>query len=248
MGKFGEWGGKPLLVRWTTNYDCEFETDWWYVVKDSAFDISDLKAKRRYEIKKGLNNFNVRVIRPEEYTQVIFQIHKAALCGYPEKYRPTMNENEFIENIKINWIDKLVYGAFDLETGKLCGYALLTVHDDWAEFNVLKTIPELERRAINAAIIYKIMVDFNNKLSEGYYICDGEKSISHETAFQDYLEKYFDFRKAYCELNIKYRFSVRCAVNVLYPFRNVLKKYDVNLWMHNVLAVLKMEEIVRNKK
>ena len=36
---------KPLLARWTSEYDCGYDTNWWYVIKDSRFDISELKAK-----------------------------------------------------------------------------------------------------------------------------------------------------------------------------------------------------------
>ena len=45
-----------LLARWTSEFDCEQETNFWYIIKDCPFDISSLKAKRRYEINKGLKN------------------------------------------------------------------------------------------------------------------------------------------------------------------------------------------------
>ena len=45
-------GGMPLLARWTTDFDCGSETNWWYVIKDTPFDINALKSKRRYEIKR----------------------------------------------------------------------------------------------------------------------------------------------------------------------------------------------------
>lgn len=39
-------GGTPLLARWTTDFDCGYETNWWYVIKDIPFNISELKAKK----------------------------------------------------------------------------------------------------------------------------------------------------------------------------------------------------------
>lgn len=47
--------GKPYLARWTSSFDCGHETNWWYVIKDTPFDINELKKKRRYEIRKGNN-------------------------------------------------------------------------------------------------------------------------------------------------------------------------------------------------
>ena len=45
-GSIWKIGKTPLLARWTTNFDCGYETNWWYVIKDTPFDINVLKAKR----------------------------------------------------------------------------------------------------------------------------------------------------------------------------------------------------------
>ena len=239
---------RPLLARWTTRFDCGVETNWWNIIKDNPFDISELKAKRRYEINKGNKKFQVQVINPTQYTEEICEVYKEALTGYPPKYRPTFNEADFIESVCNEWKDKCIYGGFDRETGKLCGYALLTIHDSYVAFNVLKTIPEYEKYAINAAIVYGILSDFNYRLGKAFYICDGERNISHETDFQNYLEKYFGFRKAYCVLNISYRPVVHLAVKLLYPFRKWLKVLNSNSFIHNVIAVLYMEELKRESE
>ena len=42
-----------LLARWTSDFDCGYETNWWYVIKDDPFDITTLKSKRRYESIRG---------------------------------------------------------------------------------------------------------------------------------------------------------------------------------------------------
>ena len=49
--------------------DCGYETNWWYVVKDTPFDLNSLKAKRRYEINKGIKNFEVIDIDPKNYSE-----------------------------------------------------------------------------------------------------------------------------------------------------------------------------------
>ena len=82
----------PLLVRWTTEFDCDNETQWWYVIKDTPFNILDLKAKRRYEINKGKKNFEVRRVKASEYAEDLFKIQMKALASWPEKYRPAVDE------------------------------------------------------------------------------------------------------------------------------------------------------------
>ena len=240
-------GKKPLLARWTTDFDCGYETNWWYVIKDTPFDINALKAKRRYEVNKGIKNFDVRVIDPREYKEELFYVQKSAFSAYPAKYRPKVEHDTFTESID-NWTDFKVYGAFFKETGKLCGYSFLGEKDNCAFFYVQKADPEYESYAVNAALVYGIVTDYDEFLKNGGYICDGEKSISHETAFQDYLEKYFDFRKAYCRLQIEYKPGFKSIVKLLFPMRRILSSLDSVKIVHQINSVMKMEELVREQK
>lgn len=239
-------GGNPLLTRWTTDFDCKCETNWWYVIKDEPFDIDNLKSKRRYEIKKGIKNFDVKRIDPSNYKDELYKVQVAAFSAYPEKYRPTVVEEDFKRQIN-DWKTFDVFGAFYKETGEFAGYALLSkTNDGFMEFNVLKTNPEHEKNAINAALVYELMNYYAKFLLTGGIICDGARSINHETHFQNYLEKYFGFRKAYCHLKIEYNPKVKWLIKLLYMFRGLLLKMDGIGIVHSVNAVLKMEEIVRN--
>lgn len=234
--------GIPLLARWTTDFDCSDETQWWYVIKDKPFDISALKAKRRYEIKKGRKNFEVKRITATEYSQELLRVEKEAYSGWPEKYRPTVNAETFMEGLK-KWKDDVVYGGFEQKSGRLEAYARLMEYKNHLDFSVLRANPEFERKGINAAMVAAIVEDYNERLNQDFYINDGTRAIRHETAFQDYLEKYFGFRKAYCRLNIKYRFPVGIAVSLLYPMRNKLNRESKLGSL--VSALLQMEEIRR---
>ncbi len=239
-------GGTPLFARWTSEFDCGYETVFWYCIKDEAFDIQKLKAKRRYEIVKGCRNFTCRRIEAKEYVSQITDILAAAAKEYPLKYRNEVNREEMHQQIP-TWDKKFViYGAFDLE-GKLCGYAYLEKYKQYSEFRVLKVYPECEKKAINAALVACILEDYERKLQQGHYICDRARPMQHETNFQSYLEKYFGFRKAYCKLHIKYRFPIKYVVNILYVFRNLIKKHDNSRITHQISGLLKMEEIVRNQ-
>lgn len=235
-----------LFARWTSDFDCGYETNWWYVIKDEPFDIGDLKAKRRYEINKGRKNFDVREINPIEYPEEIFETTVAAYSAWPEKYRPNVEKEKFILSVN-GWNWYKVLGAFSKEENDLCGYALLSKKDDFIEFCVLRVKPECERLGINAAIVAEILDMHKTFLENGGYICDGARSINHETAFQDYLEKYFGFRKAYCHLNIEYKPFMKCLVKVLYPFRGLLLKLGHVGIIHQISAVLKMEEICKEE-
>ncbi len=234
--------GTPLLARWTTDFDCGYETNWWYVIKDEPFEVSSLKAKRRYEINKGKKFFEVKRIDPKDYREELFEVQVAAFSGWDEKYRPIVEHDSFCSNIDA-WDHYIVYGAFFCEDGRLCGYAYLNPHEFWMEFSVLRADPAYERYAINAAIVDCILEDQIVFLQKGY-ICDGSRSINHETAFQDYLEKYFGFKKVYCKVHVKYKGVFGLAIRLFFPFRKIFKKLDSISFIHHINGLLSLEALI----
>lgn len=237
---------KPFLARWTSDWDCGYETNWWYVIKDRPFDISALKSKRRYEINKGNKNFVVKEIDPAEWGEDIYRVTVAAYETYPESYRPQISHDQFTAQVRY-WSFYKTYGAFSIDDNTLCGYACLIKNGVYIDFCIMKAIPEKEKLGLNAAMVNMILVDNEDFLNNGGYICDGARSIQHETAFQDYLEKYFEFRKAYCKLHIVYSPRYKMLVNFAYKFRNLIKVFEKNPMARKIIALLKMEEIYREQ-
>lgn len=187
------------------------------------------------------------MINPIEYVEDIIIIQQKAWANYPFTYRPESSP-ESMRKIINKWQDYLVFGAFKLDTYKLSGYALIKEHDKWANFDMLKVLPEYERLAINAAIVAAICEHYNARLGKDFYISDGERNIIHITAFQDYLEKYFGFRKSYCKLNILYKKPVGLCIKTLWPLRNVLKKFNSKSLFNKINAVLLMESIRQSQR
>lgn len=240
--------GSPLFARWVTDFDCGYKTNWWYVIKDTPFDIAELKSKRRYEIKKGVKNFDVKVIEPTEYKEELYLVQVAAFSAYPKKYRPSINKENFLSSID-DWSDFTVFGSFYRETGELTGYALLSEDSDsFIDFKSMRSKPTYEKYSVNAALVDGVLRYYDGFLKAGGYICDGSRSVNHETAFQDYLEKYFNFRKAYCHLHIEYNPKVKWLIKMLYPVRRMLSKMDNIGGLHQVNSVLRMEEISRTEE
>lgn len=237
-------GGAPVLARWTTDWDCGYETEWWYVIKDKPFDISKLKSKRRYEINKGIKNFGVREINPADYSEEIYKVTIAAYETYPKAYKPHIAHDNFVTEVK-KWGYYKVYGAFSTRDESLCGYLCLLKYASHIDFCVMKAIPAKEKYGLNAAMVNKMLVDHETYLIGNGYICDGSRSILHETAFQDYLEKYFDFRKAYCKLHIRYSPKFTKVIKVAYRFRKIITKVNYLPFIKKLAALIKMEELRR---
>ena len=250
-GTLWKWFPKgAILARWTEDFDMPNKTPFWYVIKDTPFEIEEVKAKRRYEIRKALKNFDVSVIDPAPYKEDLYRVQVAAYSAYPKKYRPGVDPVSFQKDIESTWCgaDNTVIGAFEKESGKLCGYARLVKNENFIHFDSLKTNPEFEKKGVNAALIFQVLQVFDSDLRDASYICDGARNIQHETSFQDYLEKYFGFRKAYCHLRIEYHFMYKALILLLYKMRFVLQKFDGFSLIHKINGILMMEEIVRQQE
>ena len=77
------------------------------------------------------------------------------------------------------------------------------------------------------------------------YVNDGARSIAHDTNIQEFLIKKFKFRKAYCKLNVIYRWDVGIAVKILYPFKSSIDKFNNKVF--NKLSVLLRQEYIRRE-
>lgn len=241
-GEIWRYGG--YLARWTEDFDCPYDTSWWYIVKDTPFDISHLKAKRRWEIKKGLENFDVRRIDGHDNARQIFEVYRAAFSVYPKKYRPTAKfekiEDSFVRN---KYFGEVIYGAFD-KTGILKGFLRVHSSDGFYSLSEQKTVPEAEKDHVNAALVAGFLNDVSKEMQKGVMVYDGERNILHETRFHDYLIKYFGFRKAYCRLRIAYAPKIKWIIKVLYPFRKLLHGHNIRI-LDKIYAVLMMEQYSR---
>lgn len=133
-------------------------------------------------------------------------------------------------------------------TISLVGYSVLRKKNGVIYFDVEKTDPDSEKDGVNAATVYGILNYYKDELKNGCYICDGEKPINHQTHFQDYLEKYFGFRKAYCKLNVKYKKGVGAVVKILYPFRKVLTNLMRILWFIKLTEYLRWKRLLEKNE
>lgn len=239
-------GEKALLARWISDWDSSRQTHFWYCIKDTPWQVEKASKKTRYEVRKALKNFRVQLINPTDFLTQLYQVQQLAFSAYPKKYRPQETFTAFCHKAS-NWqVPHIwVYGAFALQGNQLIGYAVLNDYQHWVNFTALKVIPAYEREGVNAGIINKVLETLNPRIIPPFFISDGQRSLLHQTHFQDYLEKYFGFRKAYCKLHIKYRPGVDKVIKMLYPFRRIFAYFDGVSKIHQLNAVLKMEEICR---
>lgn len=237
-------GGTPVLARWTTDWDCGYETEWWYTILDKPFDIMSLDSSSRRRITRGLKNFDCRRIDPSAYADEMAYVAQADYAQYPKKYRPHYTMQELADGFRA-W-SLMTHGAFDHE-GMLCAFHGIADCGNYYLMVQGKSIPEKQRGQLNAALIYTYITDLGQDIQSGKYLTNGQRNLNHETNFNEDLCRYYGFRKAYCKLHIAYNPKYKWIIYIAYPFRAVLRKLDGIGLVHKLNAILKMEEIVRKQ-
>ena len=234
------------FAKYTTEYDCKKEMPWYWVICDVPFNVLSLKSKFRNEMKKAIDNFDVRVIDPNDYVDELYAVKTSALASYPKAYRSTVTKDSFRQSVLT--FKKPTFAAFCRHDGNLAGYINMVELDDVLLYSGQNVIKEYERLYVNYALIIKMLEYYEERIKAGAIIVDGERNIQHITKHQELLIKKFGFRKAFCRLNVIYRPAIKCIVKLLYPFRRVLLKLDAIGLIHKINGVLLLEQILREQK
>lgn len=65
-----------LMVRNTYDFDCEKETSFWYVIKDSFEGMEELSSRCRGKVRRSLKTYDVRRVSAQELLAVGLPIIK----------------------------------------------------------------------------------------------------------------------------------------------------------------------------
>lgn len=238
---------KPLLARWTTDFDCGYETEWWFCIRDGKISLDDMKSKKRKKIISGLENVEVRQLDTLEYIDEIYEVYTRAFSKY--EFSKELSKEKFFEKEMLDKSSNIeCWGAFLKTNGKLVAYRKCIKFDKCVDFSESKYHPDFLGLRIAEALTY-VMLDYYLNTLDLDYVFSGERTINHVTSMQSFYEEHFSFRKAYCNLNIAYRPIMKAAVKVLRIFKKPIEKIGkkVNIF-HSIDAIIKMDIIARKCK
>lgn len=231
-----------LLARWVTDFDSLKEMPFWYIIKEKKFNINDLDPKIRNQIKKGLKGCKVRLVSKKELISSGYEIYINAFKSYTTFNKP-FSEKQFQESIRELDSNYDLWGVFNASK-KLIAYSQNKLINNICEFSITKFHPDFLKLRPSEALFY-IMSDYYLNKIKCKYIHNGTRSIAHYTNIQEFLIKKFKFRKAYCNLHIKYHPIIALIIFVLFPFRSVFRSSKIK-FLRNLNILLFQEEIKRN--
>lgn len=234
---------RAYFLRWTDSFDMK-ESSFWYIIKDSCEKIEKLSSNTRSKIRRGEKRSVVRVIDKKTIRDEGYETYLLASIKY-DTFEDIMTEKEFV-----NYIDKLdenkyqFWGVYDGQTNKLIAYSQNQIYDNVCFYEEMFFHPDYLKNYISYLLIYEMNRYYLERKSFKY-ISDGARSMSHNTNIHHFLIDKFNFRKAYCRLNIVYRWDVGLVVKILYPFRKIVEKLDSGFFKR-LYVLLKHEKLRRD--
>ena len=233
-----------LFARWTDNWDCDIQSCFWYVIKDSFVPLENMLAKQRSEIKRGLKNCDVRMVTREYIENFGYTVYMKAFASYSTHLEP-MTETDFKNAIGASENSEF-WAVFIRDTDLFIAYSHNILQDEVCHYSTIKFDPDCLNLYPGYALIHTMNEVYLR--DRGFkYVSDGARNISHDTNIQDYLIKKFGFRRAYCRLNILYRPDIAVIVNVLFPFRKLFSHAKAGI-LAKVASVLGQEEMRRGTR
>lgn len=230
-----------LIVRNTYDFDCQEETLFWYIVKDSFNGLDEYASNERNKIRRSNNVLTFKKVGVDLLKSEGWNILKATYDDYAVSDR-TMNETVFQDYLSsCEKRDYDYWGVFD--DGRLVGFCTVWLWlPDSCEYGLIGMLPEYKHN--NTYPYYGLFHQLNDYYlgEKGFrYVTDGARSITEHSNIQEFLVDNFGFRKAYCQLEVHYIWWMRIAVKMLYPFRKIIT-------LPRVKAILNMEAMQHGEK
>ncbi len=240
-------GKRAILARWMSDFDCKEETSWWYLIRETPFDIDSLPSSSRKHIRQALKKCRVERISPKEKAEELYQCYVEAHSKYVNADN-FIDKETFCDSCKNQEDPTLEYWAgFPSDEQRIIGYLVIKKYNDFAEILTAKFSTEFLNFRISDALYATVLEHYLN-IEKKLFVSSGTRSINHVTNTQEYKERTFLYRKAYCKLHIKYNPKYGWIIKILYLMRPLLKKLDGVTLVHRINAVLRMEEIYREQK
>ena len=224
-----------LMVRNTYDFDCQQETEFWSLIKDRFGGLEELTSKTRNRVNKALDNLDFKLIDLSVVKQYGYPILKATYEDYAVSDR-AMNPEVFEDHLRVYQTKKHdCWGIFDKANGQLVGFQIIWLWEKACQYDLIGVLPQYKRNQTFPYYgIFHTMNRYYLQEKGLLYVTDGTRSISEHSNIQPFMMEKFHFRKAYCKLEVHYKWWVKLAVKMLYPFRKFIKR-------PNVKAILNME-------
>lgn len=227
-----------LMVLNTYDFDCEEETAYWYIVKDTFGGMAEYSSKMRNQVRKSLSCYEYRKIEREALLRDGYEVHRSAAESY--KVKAEVPNRAVYEEALLQGPENGFWGAYDRQSGALAAFGKNIERAHSCNYSVLKATPEAMKRYVYYGLLHT-MNQYYLETMRMDYVCDGARSLTNHSNIQPFLIEKFHFRKAYCHLDITYQPYLRPIVRCLFPIRKCLP-------LRRAAMLLELESISRRSQ
>ena len=233
-----------VMVRNCYDFDTPESTSFWYVIKDSFEGMEALSANTRSKIRRCFKTMSVRPVSGRQLQGEGYEVYVEAAKDYRTP-ADVPTRREFEQRI-CNGEENEYWGVFELEQNRLVAFSMNRVTVESAEYKTLKALPEYRRKYAFYGLLYR-MNEYYLKERGLRYVNDGSRSITEHSNVQPFLEDKFRFRKAYCHMDLQYKWWLGGAVKALYPLRKIVQKVCTPSLRNRVEMLFNQEAMARNE-
>lgn len=227
---------KAWMLRNLYDFDCNCPTNFWEIICDTPFEISDLNSKVRNQVRRCLKECEIRHITNLELIDANgYDVYLSSYDRYHDVIKPPVSREIYESKLRRDsHLD--IYGVFRKADNKCIAYAWNVIDNDIVKYSAMKAIPQYLNIYPFYGLIYIMTQDYLN--NGALYVTDGFRSFTGHSNIQPFLEHKFKFRKAFCRMKLKYIWWLEICIFILYPFKTIIKNGKIK-------ALLNMEAIRR---
>lgn len=221
----------------TYDFDCSDETSFWWVIKDKFGGMEELSSKMRNQVKKSLKTYDVIKVPKEEILRIGLEIGNRALEGYTVKERQLYSQQE-LDNYINSRDNREFWAVYTKESHIPVAYAVNTIENgECVGYNRMKCDPAFQHNSTYP--YYGLIYEMNRYYLQERgmkYVNDGRRSLSEHSNIQPFLIDKFHFRRAYCRLQIEYKWYFKIAIRILCLFKGLIKPHSLKVLIRQDLA------------
>jgi len=234
---------KAPLAMWTNDYGVT-QSNWWYVVAKAPYSLEKLRSKARYNVRRGLKLCNVKIISAALLSSMGYDCYQSAMRRHSQS--TPIDKAGFQAGIMKyeNNPAYTIWGVF--HNNQLAGYALYKVIDDISYEGDIILAPEFFKDHSTYALLHTTTDYYLNQSNCSQVVC-GWRSISHQSAFQEFTIKEFMRQKVHCRLGVEFSKSYGFIAQFNYLASRILNAFPLPMMVKNKLQVLYELEKIRRE-
>ena len=218
-----------FYIRWDSDFDNTDNPNYYHVIKDSGCAIESLPPKTRNQIRRCLENCEIKRVNFQ------FIVDNGGYEVYASEYRRyEKNGHASVAKPKKQWAEGMEEAARRGQEfwavicdNKVIAYSICWRKEAHIDLVTWKVDYENYNQLYPSYGLVYSMCDYYLAQEGVRYVDDGGRSLTEHSGVQDFLIEKFCFRKVNTKLNAEFKWYLSIVLRLLSPFENQIKNNQI---------------------